>query len=121
MDYIPLPSVLFTYPQYAMVGMTEQALKDTGVEYVKSTGKNLGWPTYRRIGMRSAAYKILAEPRGRILGAHMISDNATGIINTIRMAMLHRVQVTELYYQSVTAPYPSRESDLTYMLKPLTE
>lgn len=121
MDYTAVPSVLFTYPHYAMVGETEQALQDTGIEYVKSAGQNLGWPTYRRIGMRRAAYKILAEPRGLILGAHMISDNATGIINTIRMAMLNRVRVADLHYQSVAAPYPSRESDLTYMLKPLAE
>jgi glutathione reductase (NADPH) len=33
--------------------------------------------------------------------------------------MLSGQTVEELYYQSVMTPYPSRESDLTYMLKPL--
>jgi len=78
------------------------------------------WPTYRRIGMSDAAYKILVGTDGLFLGAHILSDNAAGIINTIRLAMMNRIPVETLYRQCIMAPYPSRESDLTYMLKPLT-
>jgi glutathione reductase (NADPH) len=119
MDYTTVPSVLFTYPQYGMVGATEEALKDEGVEYKKSFGKNLTWPTYRRIGMKSAAYKLLAGKDGRLLGAHVLSDNATGLINTFTLAMVNRISVDDLYRQSTLTPYPSRESDIIYMLKPL--
>jgi len=58
-DYSAVPSILFTYPQYGMVGVTEDALKKQGIPFTKSFGKNLTWPTYRRIGMTQAAYKIL--------------------------------------------------------------
>ncbi len=119
MDYSAVPAVLFTYPQYGMVGYTEDALKREGIPYTKSFGKNLAWPTYRRIGMSNAAYKILAGTNGEFLGAHILSDNASGIINTIRLAMLNRISVEALYRQSVMSPYPSRESDMLYMLKPL--
>ena len=34
-----VPAVLFTYPQYGMVGKTEQALKDEGVKYRKSAAQ----------------------------------------------------------------------------------
>ena len=113
-----VPSILFTYPQYGMVGYTEDALKKKGIPFTKSFGKNLTWPTYRRIGMTHAAYKILVGDGQQILGAHVLSDNAAGIINTLRLAMLNRIPVDTLYHQSVTAPYPTRESDLLYMLKP---
>ncbi len=119
MDYSAVPSVLFTYPQYGMVGATEKALKAEGVSYRKSFGQHLTWPTYRRIGMTNAAYKILAGEDGTLLGAHILSDNATGIINTVRLAMLNQITVETLYRQSMVSPYPSRESDLSYMLKPL--
>ena len=118
-DYDFIPAILFTYPQYGMVGYTEQALIDKGIEYNKSEGYDLGWTSYRRIGMEHAAYKILASPEGDILGAHFLSDQASGMVNTIRLAMLNGITVDKLYHQVMMAPYPTRESDLTYMLKPL--
>ena len=119
-DYEAVAVILFTYPQYAMVGKTEAELKKAGTDYLKSFGKHLGWPTYKRIGLKHAAYKILTSKDGHILGAHVISDNASGMINTIRMAMIQRTTVSELWKQSVMSPYPTRESDLLYMLDPLT-
>ncbi len=49
-DYDAVPAVLFTNPQFAMVGKTEAALQKEGIRYRRSFGKNLGWPTYRRVG-----------------------------------------------------------------------
>ena len=69
--------------------------------------------------MTNAAYKILTGEDGAFLGAHILSDNASGVINTIRMAMLNRIPVETLYRQNILSPYPSRESDMLYMLKPL--
>lgn len=119
MDYGTVPAVLFTYPQYAMVGKTEQALKEEGIAYEKSAAEKLRWPTYKRVGLTSAAYKVLVGEDRHILGAHILSDNATGLINTFALAMNNRIGVNDLYRQSVLTPYPSRESDIIYMLKPL--
>jgi glutathione reductase (NADPH) len=116
MDYTAIPSLLFTYPQYGMVGVTEKTLEEKGISYEKSFGKELSWPTYRRVGLRSAAYKILVGEAETILGAHILSDNAAGLINAIALAMANRISVEDLYRQSILTPYPSRESDLIYML-----
>ena len=121
MDYDAVPAVLFTYPQLGTVGKTEQALQEEGITYRKSAASSLGWPTYRRVGMKHAAYKILADESGRILGAHFLSDNASGMVNTVRLAMINDIPADRLYLQSILGPYPSRESDLIYMLKPLTD
>ncbi len=118
-DYQAVPAVLFTCPQYAMVGKIEAALQNEGIAYRKSFGKNLRWPTYKRIGLIHAAYKILVSADGHFLGAHFLSDNASGLINTIRLAMINGITAEKLYQQSIMSPYPSRESDLIYMLKPL--
>jgi glutathione reductase (NADPH) len=120
MDYTAVPAVLFTYPQYGMVGATEQELQDAGIAFEKSEAHHLDWPTYRRVGMTSAAYKLLVGKANHlILGAHILSDNATGLINAFTLAMHNRIPIRELYRQSVMTPYPSRESDIIYMLKPL--
>ena len=121
MDYTAVPSVLFTYPQYGMVGATESDLDDQGAAFKKSFAKDLAWPTYKRVGMKSAAYKLLVAENGKILGAHVLSDNATGLINAFMLAMVNRISVEKLYRQSVMTPYPSRESDIIYMLKPLID
>ncbi|MGI9537787.1 MAG: dihydrolipoyl dehydrogenase family protein [Desulfocapsaceae bacterium] len=120
-SYKEAPAVLFTYPQLAMVGKTEDQLKAEQIRYWKSTDTNLGWPTYRRIGLRHAAYKILVDENDLILGAHILSDNATGLINTFRMAMLHDIDIRKLRQDAILSPYPSRESDMLYMLDPLVQ
>jgi glutathione reductase (NADPH) len=119
MDYQVVPTILFTYPQFGMVGQIEAELKQDGQSYRKSFAKNLGWPTYKRVGLKHAAYKILADTNHKILGAHILSDQASGMINTIKQAMLNETTVEELYQQTIVSPYPTRESDLSYMLKPL--
>jgi len=116
-NYDAVPAILFTFPQYAMVGKTEADLQKNGIAYEKRFAKNLTWPTYRRIGLTHAAYKILTSPEGRILGAHFLSDNASGLVNTLRLAMINNITVDQLYRQSIMSPYPTRESDLIYMLK----
>jgi glutathione reductase (NADPH) len=119
LDYDAVPAILFTYPQLGMVGQTEDSLKQGGQNYHRSFAKNLSWPTYKRVGLKHAAYKILTDANNLILGAHILSDQAAGVINTIKQAMLNQTTVDELYQQTIVSPYPTRESDLTYMLKPL--
>jgi glutathione reductase (NADPH) len=121
LDYSAAPAVLFTYPMLGMVGKTEDELIREGTKYWKSFDRDLGWPTYQRIGMKHAAYKILVDDDSKILGAHILSDNATGLINTFKQAMLDGRSVAELHRANIMSPYPSRESDLLYMLEPLLD
>ncbi|MCG6912024.1 MAG: NAD(P)/FAD-dependent oxidoreductase [Deltaproteobacteria bacterium] len=118
MDYSAVPTVLFSYPQYGMVGATEDSLKDKGMAYRKRFEKGLDWPTYKRVGMTSAAYKVLVGEDGRLLGAHLLSDNTTGLITIFTLAMVNNIAIDVLFRQSIMTPYPSRESDIIYMLKP---
>lgn len=120
-DYDSVPATLFTYPQLGMVGKTEDQLKSEGQKYWKSVDSKVGWPTYRRIGLKHAAYKILVDDKGIILGAHILSDNATGLINTMKQAMRDRTPVGRIHQDHIMSPYPSRESDLIYMLSPLLD
>ncbi len=120
-DYTATPFLLFTYPQYGMVGRTEADLKAAGIQYYKSHDRNLGFPTYRRVGMKHAAYKLLVDNTNRLLGAHILSDNAAGIINAIHLAVENDIPADALYRQHIMSPYPSRESDLLYMLAPFVE
>lgn len=116
-----IPSLLFTYPQCGMVGETEAQLKERGASYDVRFEKNISWPTYKRIGMKWAAYKILIDDDRRILGAHILSDNAAGLITLFKDAMLDNLPVEKVYWRNIMTPYPSRESDVVYMLRPFLE
>jgi glutathione reductase (NADPH) len=118
-DYSAVPAVLFSYPQLGMVGKTEEQLVSENIQFWKSSDKDLSWPTYRRIGMKHAAYKILVDADNRILGAHILADNVTGMLNTFKQAIIDGTTAEELYQDSIMSPYPSRESDIIYMLEPL--
>ncbi|MDJ0801980.1 MAG: NAD(P)/FAD-dependent oxidoreductase [Desulfobacterales bacterium] len=120
-DHRTVPTVLFTYPQYAMVGATEDALQAEGVRYYKNSDTQIGWPTYKRVGLAHAAFKVMVDEDSQILGAHVISDNASGLINTFKQAMIDGCPADKLFWNNVMSPYPSRESDIIYMLKPFFE
>lgn len=120
-DYSAVPAVLFSYPQLAMVGKTEKELQEDGVKYWKSFDTELGWPTYKRVGLQWGAYKILVDENDLVVGAHFISDNTTGLINTFKQAIIDKTPVQNLYDANIMAPYPSRESDIIYMLSQFVE
>lgn len=121
MDYTVVPAVLFTYPQLGMVGKTEDTLREENTRYWKSYDTGLSWPTYQRVGMKHAAYKILVGENGHILGAHFLGDHTTGLVNTFKQAMIDKTSVKKLWQDHIMAPYPSRESDILYMLDPLID
>lgn len=118
-DYRAVPAILFSYPQFGMVGETEASLKKRKIPYRKNRATGLQWSTYRRVGMKYAGYKILVAEDDTILGAHILSDNASGLINTFRQAIIDGKTADDLYQHSIMTPYPSRESDIIYMLEDL--
>lgn len=121
MDYRAVPAVLFTYPQLGMVGKTEETLQKENTPYWKSVETEVNWPTYRRVGMKHATYKILADKSGRILGAHFLGDHTTGLVNAFKQAMIDQTPVEKIRDNHIMAPYPSRESDILYMLDSLID
>lgn len=119
--YDATPAVLFTCPQLGMVGKTEEQLQEENIKYWKSYDTHLNWPTYRRVGLKNAAYKILVDKDNHLLGAHILSDNTTGLLNTFKQAMIDGTTMSELYKNNIMSPYPSRESDILYMLSPFID
>ncbi len=76
-----IPSVAFTDPEVAWMGLTEKAAKADGIEYEKAvfpwaaSGRALG------LGRDDGLTKLLVEPgSGRLLGAGMVGVNAGELI-----------------------------------------
>jgi dihydrolipoamide dehydrogenase len=87
-DYDAIPAVIYTWPEVASVGKTEEELKSAGIEY--KIGK---FPFTANSRARTNAdtdgfVKILADARtDRVLGVHIIGPDAGTMIAEAALAM----------------------------------
>ena len=96
-DYTAMPHAIFSSPQIASVGSTEEQLKEKGIEY--SVGKHY----YKGTGMGQALLekdgfvKILSDKKSRrILGCHILGPEASSLIHEVIVAMKHGITADQL-------------------------
>jgi len=115
MEYPPIPSIVFTLPPVARVGLLEEEARQQGMEFEVDFQKTGQWYSSMRVGERHTAYKTLVEKgTGRILGAHVIGPGAEEQINLFTMAMGAGLTANQL--KGVIFAYPSYASDLGSMV-----
>lgn len=83
-----VPHAVFSNPQIAAVGATEQELREAGRPYV-STVQEFGSVAYGwAMEDREAICKLLADPgSGQLLGAHIMGEQASTLIQPLIQAM----------------------------------
>ena len=113
--YAVMPTVVFTSPPLASVGLTEESAKSQNKEYVVKSGDASGWFNAYRSRAEAYAYKVLiSKEDGTILGAHLVGPSADETINLFAMAMKVRIPAKAL--KTMMYSYPSWASDLSYMV-----
>lgn len=114
-DYRGIPSVLFTTPVLARVGLLEDSARAQGLHFTVHHEDTAGWYTSRRVALAHAAFKTLVEEgSGRILGAHILGPEAEELINVFALAIRHGLTAQDL--RSTVFAYPTAASDISYML-----
>ena len=114
-DYSVVPTVVFSLPPLAAVGLSEQAAKDRGLTFTVKHEDTSDWYSSRRIGNRYSSFKVLVDEEGdRILGAHVFGPNADDVINIFALAMRSGVRASEV--RSALYSYPSASHDVRYMV-----
>jgi dihydrolipoamide dehydrogenase len=87
-DYNLVPGVVYTKPEIATVGQTEEQLKEAGIKYKKGKFPFMANSRARTNHETQGFVKILAEEgTDRILGAHMIGVGVGEMIGEICVAM----------------------------------
>ena len=96
-DYASIPGCTYCHPQVASVGHTERALKEQGLK--KGQDYEVGSYSLQAHGKAIAANQnvglvklIRGLPRGEILGAHILADQATELI--AEMGLARRLEAT---------------------------
>jgi len=114
-DYPPIPSVVFTLPQAAMVGLSEAGARDKGLDFETHFEKTDGWYSSMRVGARWSGFKVLVENgSGKILGAHLLGPGAEEQITLFAMAM--KAGLTANQIKGLIFAYPSYASDIGSMV-----
>lgn len=87
-NYEAIPSVVYTAPEVASVGRTEEELRDAGVLYKVGKFPFTANPRARIYGATEGMVKILADAKtDRILGVHILGADAGTIIHEAVVAM----------------------------------
>jgi glutathione reductase (NADPH) len=114
-NYSGVPSVAFTIPPIAAVGLTELQAKERGLRYRTNAKKASDWFTARQAAEPIYGYKVLLDEAGdQILGAHLIGPHADEVINVFALAIRNGLTATQL--KSTMFAYPTGASDIGYML-----
>jgi glutathione reductase (NADPH) len=114
-NYLGVPSVAFTIPPIASVGLTEHQAEDQGLKYRVTSQKASDWFSARAAAQPTYGFKVLVEEGSeRVLGAHLVGPNADNVINLFALAIRHSLTADDL--KSTMFAYPTGASDVGYML-----
>ncbi len=83
-NYDAIPGIVYTWPEVASVGKTEEALKEAGVDYKIGKFPFTANSRARANDTTDGFVKILADAKtDAVLGAHIIGPDAGGLIHEI--------------------------------------
>ena len=87
-NYDVIPAIVYTHPEIAMVGKTEEQLQEAGVQYNKGISPFGANGRARTLGENEGRVKILADKEtDRVLGVHIIGARAGDLIAEAAAAM----------------------------------
>jgi len=114
-DYRGVPSVAFTAPPIASVGVGEAEARKLGIDLQIKSELAPNWFTALQAAEKVYGYKtIVDKATGKILGAHLVGPHAEETINLFALAVRHGLTAKDL--KETMFAYPTAASDVGYML-----
>lgn len=96
-DYIAIPNVVYTHPEVASVGLTEQQAKDASFIVASGISSFKGNPRARAADEAEGMVKIVGDKgSGKLLGLHIIGPQASELIAEGVIALTKRATLQEI-------------------------
>lgn len=87
-NYDTVPGVIYTWPEVASVGKTEEQLKSEGIEYNSGSFPFTANARAKALGFTDGQVKILADKKtDKVLGVHILGPRASDMIAEAVVAM----------------------------------
>jgi dihydrolipoamide dehydrogenase len=97
MHYHSMPSVVYTWPEIATVGLTEREVRESGREYRTGRFPFSANGRARTMGESSGFVKFIADAKtDELLGCHMIGPNVSELISEVVLAFEYRGAAEDL-------------------------
>ncbi len=104
-DYNLIPGVVYTWPEVAAVGKTEEELKEAGIKYKSGQFSFRALGRSRASGDLDGFVKILAdETTDEVLGVHMVGARCADLISEAVTAMEFRASAEDISRMSHAHP-----------------
>src|SRR6267378_2233594 len=114
-NYTGVPSVAFSVPPIAAVGLSEAEARKQGLKFRVKSRKASDWYTARRVAETTYGFKVLVEEgTDRILGAHLVGPHVDEVINVFALAIRKGLTTEDL--KTTMFAYPTGASDIGYMV-----
>lgn len=114
-DFTEIPSVVFTMPSLASVGLQEKQAAQQGKKFRVNYQDTSSWYSSRRMNMKYSSYKVLVEESSaQILGAHILGPHVEELVNLFAMAIRFKLRSEDL--KKMIFAYPTVASDIGYMV-----
>jgi glutathione reductase (NADPH) len=114
-NYLGIPTVVFTIPPLAAVGLSETKAREQGLKFQVKKEMTSNWYSSRRVAEKHSGFKVLVEEgTDRILGAHLLGSQAEEVINLLGVAMRSGMRAADLKHMLFA--YPTHGSDVPYLL-----
>lgn len=114
-NYLGVPSVAFTIPPIASVGLSEKQARDNGLKFRIHSEKASDWYTARSVAETTYGFKVLVEEQtDHILGTHLVGPHVDEVINIFALAIRQGLTAEDL--KTTMFAYPTGASDISHML-----
>lgn len=104
-NYRALPRAIYTHPELAGVGLTEKEAREQSGDRVQVWRKGLGELDRGVADGEDGLLKIIADPKGNILGAHVLGGQASTLLGELTLAVSRGIKLSEL--ARVVHAYPT--------------
>jgi glutathione reductase (NADPH) len=114
-NYLGVPSVAFTIPPIASVGLSEKEATEQGFKFRVHKQRASDWYTARRVAETIYGFKVIVENgTDHILGAHLVGPHVDEVINVFALAIRMGLKAEDL--KTAIFAYPTGASDIGYMV-----
>jgi dihydrolipoamide dehydrogenase len=122
-NYMSIPNVIYTYPEVAAVGLTEEEAHAAGLEVVVGSSLFKGNPRARCSLETDGFVKVIGELKtGRLIGMHIIGPHASELIEEGMVAIDKKATLHDIAYAPHAHPTLSeaiKEAALAALSQPI--
>jgi glutathione reductase (NADPH) len=114
-EYASVPSVVFSVPNLASVGMTEAQATEAGLDFTVKTNEMTSWRSAVTYAETASMAKVLVDNGSdMILGANMLGHGAAETIHTFSFAIKYGITASQL--ATNVYAYPTMTNDIKFLV-----